>query len=318
MLKKRIVGVVGLGHVGAHVAFCLGMMGIADEILLCDLNEAKAISECQDLNDAVMYMPNHSVYKRADYAGLKDCDIIVNAVGDITLCATGNRDDELENSVRQVADYIPKVMAGGFHGIFVSITNPCDVIAHLIAKLSGLPRGKVLGTGTLLDSSRLIHAISDQTGLDSRGFFAFMLGEHGASQIVPWSVINFYGKPLTDMEEDPRFVFDKDKVQETAIKGGWVTYSGKFCTEYGIASAAATLVRTILHDEKRILPCSVELDGEYGEHDVFVGVPALIGIGGVEEVMEYKFTDEEMQKFKTCLGAIHKNIEKADRVLKGE
>ncbi|HBK28030.1 MAG TPA: L-lactate dehydrogenase, partial [Dialister sp.] len=251
MLKKRVVGVVGLGHVGAHVAFCLGMMGIADEIRLCDLKESKVISECQDLNDAVMYMPNHSVYKIADYAGLADCDIIVNAVGDITLCATGNRDDELENSVRQVADYVPKVMAAGFKGIFISITNPCDVIAHLIQKLSGLPRGRVMGTGTLLDSSRLIHAISDQTGLDSRGFFAFMLGEHGASQIVPWSLINFYGKSLKDMEEDPRFVFDKDKVQETAIKGGWVTYSGKFCTEYGIASAAATLVRTVLHDEKR-------------------------------------------------------------------
>ena len=307
MLKKRVVGVVGLGHVGAHVAFCLGMMGIADEIRLCDLKESKVISECQDLNDAVMYMPNHSVYKIADYAGLADCDIIVNAVGDITLCATGNRDDELENSVRQVADYVPKVMAAGFKGIFISITNPCDVIAHLIQKLSGLPRGRVMGTG--------IHAISDQTGLDSRGFFAFMLGEHGASQIVPWSLINFYGKSLKDMEEDPRFVFDKDKVQETAIKGGWVTYSGKFCTEYGIASAAATLVRTVLHDEKRILPCSVELDGEYGEHDVFCGVPALIGINGVEEVMEYPLTEEEMAKFKACLAMIHKNIEKGNKVL---
>lgn len=170
MAKKRIVGVAGLGHVGAHAAFCLGMMGIADEILLCDVKEQKAISECQDLNDAVMYMPNHVVYRVTDYAGLKDCDVIVNAVGDVSLCATGNRDDELANSVRQVADYVPKVMAAGFDGIFVTITNPCDVIAHLIAKLSGLPRGRVVGTGTLLDSSRLIHAISDQTGLDARGF----------------------------------------------------------------------------------------------------------------------------------------------------
>lgn len=309
MLKKRIVGVVGLGHVGAHVAFCLGMMGIADEILLCDLNEAKAISECQDLNDAVMYMPNHSVYKRADYAGLKDCDIIVNAVGDITLCATGNRDDELENSVRQVADYIPKIMAGGFHGIFVSITNPCDVIAHLIAKLSGLPRGKVLGTGTLLDSSRLIHAISDQTGLDSRGFFAFMLGEHGASQIVPWSVINFYGKPLTDMEEDPRFVFDKDKVQETAIKGGWVTYSGKFCTEYGIATTAARMAHIVLHDEKAIMPASAELCGEYGESGLFAGVPCVLGANGVEQVVELPLTAEERAQFHACCEGIRKNME---------
>lgn len=139
-----------------------------------------------------------------------------------------------------------------------------------------------MGTGTLLDSSRLIHAISEQTGLDSRGFTAFMLGEHGNSQIVPWSQITFYGKPLSEMESDPKFRFDKEEVQERTIKGGWVTYSGKQCTEYGIASAGATLVRTILHDEKRILPCSAPLDGEYGESGIFCGVPAVIGANGVE------------------------------------
>ena len=282
-IKKRMVGIVGVGHVGAHVAFNLGMMGIADEVLLCDLKESKVTSEVQDLNDAVMYMPNHVVYKASDYAGLKDCDVIVNAVGDITLCASGSRDGELENSVKQVADYVPKVMAGGFHGLFVSITNPCDVVANLIARKSGLPKGHVMGTGTLLDSSRLIHAISGQTGLDSRGFTAFMLGEHGNSQIVPWSQITFYGKPLSEMESDPKFRFDKEEVQERTIKGGWVTYSGKQCTEYGIASAGATLVRTILHDEKRILPCSAPLDGEYGESGIFCGVPAVIGANGVEK-----------------------------------
>lgn len=139
-IQKRKVGVVGVGHVGAHVAFNLGMIGIADEVLLCDVKESKVTSEVQDLNDAVMYMPNRVIYKASDYAGLKDCDIIVNAVGDITLCASGTRDTELENSVRQVADYVPKVMAAGFHGIFVSITNPCDVIAHLIQEKSGLPK----------------------------------------------------------------------------------------------------------------------------------------------------------------------------------
>lgn len=117
------------------------------------------------------------------------------------------------------------------------------------------------------------------------------------------------------MEEDPRFLFDKDKVQEKAIKGGWVTYQGKQCTEYGIASAAATLVRTIFHDEKRILPCSVELRGEYGEQDVFCGVPAVIGIHGVEEVLEYDLPDNEMKRFKECIDTIHRNIERGNRFL---
>ncbi len=314
-IQKRRVGVVGVGHVGAHVAFNLGMMGIADEVLLCDLKESKVISEVQDLNDAVMYMPNHVIYKAADYGGLKDCDVIVNAVGDITLCASGSRDGELENSVRQVADYVPKVIAAGFQGIFVSITNPCDVIAHLIQEKSGLPKGRVMGTGTLLDSSRLIHAISEQTGLDARGFTAFMMGEHGNAQIVPWSQISFYGKPLSEMEHDPKFRFDKEKVQERTIKGGWVTYSGKQCTEYGIASAGATLVRTILHDEKRILPCSAPLDGEYGQEGIFCGVPAVIGKDGVEKVMEYNLAEDEMKRFIECCETIRKNIAKGQAIL---
>ena len=314
-IQKRKVGVVGVGHVGAHVAFNLGMMGIADEVLLCDVKESKVTSEVQDLNDAVMYMPNRVIYKASDYAGLKDCDIIVNAVGDITLCASGTRDTELENSVRQVADYVPKVMAAGFQGIFVSITNPCDVIAHLIQEKSGLPKGHVVGTGTLLDSSRLIHAISGQTDLDSRGFTAFMLGEHGNSQIVPWSHISFYGKPLSEMENDPKFRFDKKEIEERTIKGGWVTYAGKQCTEYGIASAGATLVRTILRDEKRILPCSAPLDGEYGQKGIFCGVPAVIGANGIEKVIEYNLTEDEMKRFTACCEAIRENIAKGKAIL---
>lgn len=197
----------------------------------------------------------------------------------------------------------------------MSITNPCDVVANLIARKSGLPKGHVMGTGTLLDSSRLIHAISEQTGLDSRGFTAFMLGEHGNSQIVPWSQITFYGKPLSEMESDPKFRFDKEEVQERTIKGGWVTYSGKQCTEYGIASAGATLVRTILHDEKRILPCSAPLDGEYGESGIFCGVPAVIGANGVEKVMEYNLAEEEQVRFKACCATIRANIAKGDAIL---
>ena len=312
MIQKRVVGVVGLGHVGAHVAFCLGMMGVADEILLCDIKEQKVVSECQDLNDAAAFMPNHTVYRTVSYAGLKDCDIIVNAVGDISLCAGNDRDAELGNSVRQVADYIPKVMAAGFNGIFVNITNPCDVITHLIYTLSGLPKEHVIGTGTLLDSSRLVHEICDATGLDPKGFFAFMIGEHGNSQMVPWSQISFYGQTLDQMaKKDSRFVFDRGEMQAKAIKGAWVTYKGKQCTEYGVASAAATLIRTILHDEKRIISCSVYLEGQYGAQGVYCGAPAVIGANGVEEVLEYDLPEEEMKKFKSCIEAIHKNIERS-------
>ena len=315
MIERRTVGIVGVGHVGAHVAYSLGMMGVADEILLCDNNEKKLTSECNDLNDAVPFMPNRVVYRTTDYAGLKDCEIIVNAVGDISLCRNFNRDDELKNSVIQVSDFIPKIMDAGFNGIFVNITNPCDLITCEIASLSGLPRSQVMGTGTLLDSARLCHALSDATGLDSRSFNAFMIGQHGNAQFVPWSLIRFSGMTVDQYEKESGRPFDRAKIQEQTIKGGWVTVSGKWCTEYGIAAAAATLVRTILRDEKRVLPCSVELDGEYGQQDLFIGVPAVIGKEGVEKVLDLPLTPEEQQQFTQCAAAIRENVAKAYNVI---
>ena len=313
--KKVTIGVLGAGHVGAHVAYALGMMGVADVVKICDPKEAKVISERQDLMDAVYFMPHRVDYQIAKYEDLADCDIIINAVGDITLCATGSRDDEMNYTVRQVAETIPKVMAGGFNGFFINITNPCDVVTHLIAKKSGLPKGRVFGTGTLLDSSRLISAIAQQTGIEHHSFNAFMMGEHGDRQMIPWSLVNFRGKPLAQMEKDPRFQFDKEAVRHQTIRAGWVTYSGKFCTEYGICSAAVTLAKAVLHDERKIFPCSCPLDGEYGEKDIFCGVPALIGKNGVEEVMEYDLPADELAEFKACFDTVRANIERAKALL---
>lgn len=313
--KKVTIGVLGAGHVGAHVAYALGMMGVADVVKICDPKEAKVISERQDLMDAVYFMPHRVDYQIAKYEDLADCDIIINAVGDITLCATGSRDDEMNYTVRQVAETIPKVMAGGFNGFFINITNPCDVVTHLIAKKSGLPKGRVFGTGTLLDSSRLISAIAQQTGIEHHSFNAFMMGEHGDRQMIPWSLVNFRGKPLAQMEKDPRFQFDKEAVRHQTIRAGWVTYSGKFCTEYGICSAAVTLAKAVLHDERKIFPCSCPLDGEYGEKDIFCGVPALIGKNGVEEIMEYDLPADELAEFKACCDTVRANIERAKALL---
>ena len=312
--KKRIVGVIGLGHVGAHVAYTLGIQGIADEILLCDKNQNKLISERQDLMDAVAFMPHHVNYRIATYEGLKECDIIVNCIGDISLCATGSRDDEMNFTVAQVKNYIPKIKAGGFKGYYVNITNPCDVITNLIAKLSGLPTGHVMGTGTGLDSSRLVSAIAQQTGISHKSITAYMMGEHGAAQMVPWSLINFGGKPLAELEANPKFTFDKEEIRKQTINAGWVTYSGKQCTEYGICSVAATMVKALYHDEKIIMASSVPLNGQYGEDGIFVGCPALIGNKGIEEVIEFNLPPEELAAFKACCEKIRLNIAKAAKI----
>ena len=199
--------------------------------------------------------------------------------------------------------------AHGFDGVVINITNPCDVVTYELAKGLGLPKGRVFGTGTGLDTSRLLSALARQTGIDHKSITAYMLGEHGNQQFAAWSNVSFQGKPLDEWAKtDERFRFDRAALQKESIGGGWVTFSGKFCTEYGIATTAARMVSIVLHDEKQIMPASAELCGEYGETDVFVGVPAVIGKDGVEQVVEIPLNDAEKAEFRKSCDVIRGNI----------
>lgn len=318
-MKTRKVGIIGLGHVGAHVAYSLAIQGIAAELVLVDPKESKLAAEVQDLRDAILYCPHDVKINGGTYADLGDCDAIVNCIGDINLLASGDRLDELTFTAAQVKGYIHKVMASGFNGFIVNITNPCDVITNILYRESGLPKGHVIGTGTGLDTSRLVSALSLQTGVSPQSISAYMIGEHGASQMAAWSCVNFNGIPLSSLEnEDAKFAFDKPELQKRAIGGGWVTYSGKHCTEYGICSTAARMVRCIFNDEQRIMPASMLLDGEYGEKDVFVGVPVLLGKNGAERVLELPLTAEELANFHKCCDDVRKNIKTAEGIAPAE
>ena len=309
-MKTRKVGVIGLGHVGAHVAYALAVQGIADELVLVDMNEQKVASEVQDLRDAAAYLPHRVTVNPGDFADLGDCDVIVNSVGKIELLETHDRLTEMDFTIAAVRSYVDKIKASGFDGVLINITNPCDIVTRELAMGLGLPKGRVFGTGTGLDTSRLLSALNRQTGIDHKSITAYMLGEHGALQFAPWSCVSFRGMPLDQWAKtDERFRFDREALQKESIGGGWVTFSGKYCTEYGISTTAARMVHIVLHDEKAIMPASMELDGEYGETGLFAGVPCLIGKNGVEQIIELPLTDAEKAKFHDCCEGIRKNME---------
>ena len=311
MTKNRVVGVIGLGHVGAHVAYSLAVQGIADELVLVDQNQQKLQSEVQDLRDAAAYLPHRVTVRPGDFADLGECDVIVNSVGKIELLR-GNHDrvTEMDFTIPAVRSYTEKIKASGFDGVVVNITNPCDIVTRELALGLGLPKGRVFGTGTGLDTSRLLSALSRQTGIDHKSITCYMLGEHGNQQFAPWSCVSFRGMPLDKWAQtDERFRFDREALQKESIGGGWVTFSGKYCTEYGISTTAARMVHIVLHDEKAIMPASMELCGEYGESGLFAGVPCVIGAKGVEEVVELPLTDEEKAKFHACCEGIRHNME---------
>lgn len=150
-MKKRKVGVIGLGHVGAHVAYSLAIQGIADELVLVDIDKKKLASEAQDIRDAVAYMPHRVTVYEADFSDLGDCDVIVNSTGKIELLRGGNHDrlDEMKFTIPAVRSYVDKIKASGFDGVVVNITNPCDIVTRELALGLGLPKGRVFGTGTV-------------------------------------------------------------------------------------------------------------------------------------------------------------------------
>ena len=311
MVQKRVLAVIGLGHVGAHVAYSLAVQGIADELVLVDGNAQKLASEVQDLRDAAAYLPHRVTVRAGEFSDLGACDVIVNSVGKIELLReTHDRLTEMDFTVPAVRSYAQKIKDSGFDGVLINITNPCDIVTRELALGLKLPRGRVFGTGTGLDTSRLLSALARQTGVDHKSITCYMLGEHGNQQFAPWSCVSFRGMPLDKWAQtDARFRFDREALQKESIGGGWVTFSGKYCTEYGISTTAARMVHIVLHDEKAIMPASMELCGEYGESGLFAGVPCVIGAKGVEEVVELPLTDEEKAKFHACCEGIRHNME---------
>ncbi len=308
---KKIIGIIGLGHVGAHVAYSMAAQGVVDELFLVDQNKQKMASEAQDLRDSAAYLPHRVRVREVDFADLGACDVIVNCVGKIELLrGTHDRLTEMDFTIPAVRGYAEKIKNSGFNGVLINITNPCDIVTRELANLLGLPKGRVFGTGTGLDTSRLLSALARHTDVDHKSITCYMMGEHGNLQFAPWSCVTFRGMPLDEWaKKDERFRFDRDAVQRESIGGGWVTFRGKFCTEYGIATTAARMASIVLHDEKAIMPASAELCGEYGESGLFAGVPCVLGGKGVEQIVELPLTDAEKAKFHECCEGIRHNME---------
>ena len=310
-IKLRKVGIIGVGHVGAHVAFSLVTQGIVDELVLVDIDKQKAISERQDLLDAATYLPHRIYVSVGEYEDLADCDIIVNSVGKIA--ESRDRLAELQQSVDMVNSYIKRIMDAGFDGIIINITNPCDIISYYIQKTTGLPKNRVFGTGTGLDSSRFKNVMAQETGIDHKSVIGYSLGEHGDSQMIPWSVVNLGGKPLSELEKERPETFgklDKEDIKYRTVKGGWFTYEGKKCTEFGIAATASRLINAIYHDEKFVTTASTLLEGEYGQEGLYISIPVVIGKNGVEDKYELNLTENELEEFKHSCDVVKDNIAK--------
>ncbi len=313
MSSQRKIGIIGLGHVGAHVANSLLLQGITDELYLCGLHDQKVISEAQDLHDSLSFVPyNTRILNCGDrYEDLAECDIIINSAGNIALSST-SRDGELFSTSQSAEVFAKRILGTGFDGILINVSNPCDVICTVIWKLTGYDPAKIIGTGCGLDSARLRSEISKVTNISPKSIEAYMIGEHGFSQIAAWKSASIASKRISDLavEYPEQYGFDRADVEDKARKGGYVTFAGKGCTEYAVANCTARICAAILHNEHAVLSASTLMTGYYGEEGIFSSLPCVIGADGVEQVYTLDLTKEELQGFRNSCSHIRENINK--------
>ena len=312
LIKKSKVAVVGCGLVGSSTAFSLVTQGVCDEILMIDINEERALGEVMDLRDTIKYLDRNVKVKVGTYADCTDVDIIVITAG-APPKAGQTRLDTLEVSAKIAKAIVEPVMASGFDGIFVVVSNPVDMIAYFVYKLSGLPKNQVIGTGTSLDTSRLQNFIGEMVNVDPRSVYAYSMGEHGDSQMVPWSTVTVAGKSLYDIIQDNQEIVgdvDLDEIVLKVAREGWEIYNRKGTTYYGIASACVGIIKAILYDENKIIPVSTLLEGEYGQQDIYAGVPCILNRTGVADVLEIHMTEEELHKFQHSADVLHEYTDK--------
>lgn len=314
MIANRKVGIIGAGHVGAHCAMALAFQGICDEIVLLDKNKEKAYANAQDIGDACLFTQSTVKISAGTYEDCMDADILVLSVGEPRKPGQ-TRLDLLDDSVRMLGDVCRHLKPLDYKGIVITITNPADIIADYTRKALGLPRERCFSTGTLLDTARLRRTISELAQADRKSITAFSLGEHGNSSIIPFSsaVIGGCGYYMLKEKNPCRFAqLQEEKILERTRQIGNEIIEGKGSTEFGIGAALADMVKAIFHDEKRVLPASVLLQGEYNQTGVHAGVPCVIGRNGIEAVLELPLTAQENEAFCSTCDIIRAHIARAD------
>ena len=311
-ISKSKVAIVGCGLVGSTTAFSLITQGICDEVLMIDINKERAYGEMLDLQDSIEYLNRNVKVRTGEYSDCGDVDIIVITAGAPPKQGQ-TRLDTLELSAKICKSIVDPIMKSGFDGIFLVISNPVDIIAHYVYFLSGLPKNQVIGTGTAIDSARLQNMIAQLIKVDPRSVHAYSMGEHGDSQMVPWSTVTVAGKPFYDVIADNKDLVGDVNLVELVYKTtqeGWEILNRKGTTYYGIATACVGIIKAILYDENRIIPVSTFLEGEYGEKGVYAGVPTVLNRNGASDVLEIHMKSEELERFKASVQLIREYTDK--------
>lgn len=293
------VALIGTGFVGSSYAFALLNQGVTEELVLIDLNKEKSEGDAMDLNHGIAFAPTPTKVWYGDY---KDCD----KADLVVICAGANqkpgetRLDLVEKNTKIFKSIVDQVMANGFDGIFLVATNPVDILTYATWKFSGLPQERVIGSGTILDTARFRFLLGDYFQIDARNVHAYIIGEHGDTELPVWSQADIGGKKILDLvaEREEYHEDDLEKIFVNVRDAAYHIIERKGATYYGIAMGLVRLTKAILSNENSILTVSAYLEGEYGSNDIYIGVPAIVNRNGIRQIVEIELNDKEKAQFK--------------------
>lgn len=294
MLNIRKVAIIGVGNVGATTAYALAQSGLFSEMVLIDINRARTEGEAEDLCHAIPFLSPTEIYA-GDYADIKDAAIIIITAGAAQKGAE-TRLDLIHGNLGIFKHIIGDICRYNTEAILLVVTNPVDVLTEVTRRLSGFPAHRVIGSGTVLDTARLKFLLGKQLGVDMRQVHAFIIGEHGDSELPVFSSANISGLDLAHFCQEERSKCSASDLDELFVKTRDAAYSiirAKGSTYYGIAEATRRIVTAICRDESAILPVSVSPQGAYGLSGLSISLPAILDRSGVRRVLEMPLSDEE-------------------------
>lgn len=316
-MKDRInrVVLIGTGAVGSSYAFALLNQGGTEELVLIDLNKEKSEGDAMDLNHGMPFAPAPTKIWFGDYSDCASADLVVICAGAAQKPGE-TRLDLVEKNTRIFKGIVEEVMANGFDGIFLVATNPVDILTYAVWKFSGLPKERVIGSGTILDTARFRFLLGEYFDIDPRNVHAYIVGEHGDTELPVWSHADIGCRPIQEwmLTNESYKKEDLDELFLNVRDAAYHIIERKGATFYGIAMGLVRLTKAILQNENSILTVSTYLDGEYGHNDIFIGVPAVVNRSGIREVVQLKLNEEEQQKFDHSVAVLKSTLEP---VLKG-
>ena len=308
--KRRVV-LVGCGMVGMSYAYAMLNQNTCDELVLIDVDKKRAIGEAMDLNHGLAFSNSHMRIWAGEYMDCKDADVVVISAG-VAQKPGESRRDLLKRNTIVFKSIIEPITESGFNGIFLVATNPVDIMTKITCDLSGFNPRRVLGSGTALDSARLRYLLGNYMHVDPRNVHAYVIGEHGDSEFIPWSNAMVSTKSVLSILEESNGAFNQEhlaSIEEDVRTAAYRIIEAKRATYYGIGMSLNRITRAILGDECSVFTVSANLRGEYGQCGVFVGVPCIINQNGIQKILEISLTKEEKEKFDASCEALRANFE---------